>query len=154
MYKQFPGVGGWQLNRIVTSFYALEFIFLGWHICMSWEIEYTDEFAGWWDELDTKEQISVSASVDLLGLFGPGLRFPHSSDIKGSRHGSLRELRIQHAGRPYRVLYVFDPRRCALLLMGGNKTGQHRWYEEHVPVAEKLYDVHLETLRKEGRNHG
>ena len=86
------------------------------------------------------------------GIFG--LRFPHSSDIKGSRHGVLRELRVQHAGRPYRVLYAFDPRRCALLLIGGDKTGQHRWYDEHVPLAEKLYDEHLETLLKEGRHDG
>lgn len=121
---------------------------------MSWEVEYTDEFELWWEALGIKEQISVSASVDLLGLLGPGLGFPHSSDIKGSRHGNLRELRIQHAGRPYRVLYAFDPRRCALLLIGGEKTGRHRLYEEHVPMAEKLYDVHLETLRKEGRHHG
>lgn len=61
---------------------------------------------------------------------------------------------MQHGGRPYRVLYAFDPRRCALLLLGGDKTGQDRWYEVHVPVAEKLYDEHLETLRKEGRNDG
>ena len=79
---------------------------------------------------------------------------PHSSDIKGSRHGNLRELRVQHAGRPYRVLYAFDPRRCALLLIGGDKTGQDRWYHENVPFAEKLYNDHLETLRREGRNDG
>ena len=91
---------------------------------------------------------------DLLELFGPGLRFSHSSDIKGSRHGNLRELRVQHAGRPYRVLYAFDPRRCALLLIGGDKTGQDRWYDEHVPLADNLYDEHLETLRNEGRNDG
>ncbi|MBN2978924.1 type II toxin-antitoxin system RelE/ParE family toxin [Pseudomonas lactucae] len=121
---------------------------------MGCDIEYTDEFADWWDDLGEREQVSVCASVDLLGLFGPGLGYPHSSDIKGSRHGILRELRIQHAGRPYRVLYAFDPRRCALLLIGGDKTGQRRWYEEHIPVAEKLYDIHLEALRKEGRNHG
>ena len=121
---------------------------------MDWDIEYTDEFAGWWDGLLTNEQVSVSASVDLLGLFGPGLRYPHTSDIKGSRHGHLRELRIQHAGRPYRVLYAFDPRRCAILLIGGDKTGHHRWYEKHVPLAEKLYDVHLNMLSQEGRHHG
>ncbi|MBC3302879.1 type II toxin-antitoxin system RelE/ParE family toxin [Pseudomonas sp. SWRI18] len=121
---------------------------------MDWDIEYTDEFGAWWGQLEAKEQVSVSASVDLLGLFGPGLRFPHSSDIKGSRHGGMRELRIQHAGKPYRVLYVFDPRRCALLLLGGDKTGQRRWYDEQVPVAEKLYDVHLESLRREGLTHG
>ncbi|WP_321355369.1 type II toxin-antitoxin system RelE/ParE family toxin [Pseudomonas extremaustralis] len=121
---------------------------------MNWEIEYTDEFGAWWEQLDENEQVSVSASVDLLGLFGPGLRFPHTSDIKGARYGQLRELRIQHAGRPFRVLYAFDPRRCALLLIGADKTGQRRWYEEYVPVAEKLYDIHLQTLRKEGCTHG
>lgn len=121
---------------------------------MSWDVEYTDEFGDWWGGLDAREQSSVSASVDLLGLLGPGLGFPHCSDIKGSRHGSLRELRVQHAGRPYRVLYAFDPRRCALLLIGGNKTGRGRWYDEYVPLAVKLYDEHLETLRIEGRNHG
>ena len=121
---------------------------------MGWDVEYTDQFGGWWEGLDAKEQASVSANVDLLELFGPGLRFPHSSDIKGSRHGNLRELRVQHAGRPYRVLYAFDPRRCALLLIGGDKTGQDRWYDEHVPLADNLYDEHLETLRNEGRNDG
>ncbi|MBV6661592.1 type II toxin-antitoxin system RelE/ParE family toxin [Pseudomonas yamanorum] len=121
---------------------------------MSWDVEYMDEFGGWWGELDTKEQSSVSASMDLLGFLGPGLGFPHSSDIKGARHGNLRELRIQHAGRPYRVLYAFDPRRFALLLIGGDKTGRGRWYDEYVPLAETLYDEHLETLRKEGRHHG
>ena len=120
----------------------------------NWEVEYTDEFGCWWEGLEEKEQVSVVASVKLLGQLGPGLRFPHSSDIKGSRHGNLRELRIQHAGRPYRVLYVFDPRRCALLLLGGDKTGRGRWYEEHIPQAERLYDEHLETLLKEGREHG
>lgn len=103
---------------------------------MDWEIEYTDEFESWWDGLGKGEQASVAASVKLLGQFGPALRFPHSSGINGSRHGNLRELRVQHAGRPYRVLYVFDPRRCALLLFGGDKTGRDRWYEEHVPLAD------------------
>lgn len=134
--------------------YALEFIFLRRHIRMDWDVEYTDEFAEWWDELGAKEQVSVSASVDLLGLLGPGLGFPHTSDIKGSRHGNLRELRVRHAGRPYRVLYAFDPRRCAVLLIGGDKAAHPRWYEVHVPLAENVYDIHLQTLRKEARHHG
>lgn len=62
----------------------------------------------------------------------------------------MRELRVQHGGRPLRVLYAFDPRRCAILLMGGDKTGDDRWYEVYVPLADRLYDEHLETLRKEG----
>lgn len=119
---------------------------------MKWEIEYTDEFGAWWDALTDAEQESVRASVRLLGDFGPGLRFPHSSGINGSRYDHMRELRIQHAGHPYRVLYAFDPRRCAILLIGGDKTGNDRWYEANVPIADRLYDEHLEALRKEGQN--
>ncbi|MHB9072004.1 MAG: type II toxin-antitoxin system RelE/ParE family toxin [Desulfobaccales bacterium] len=121
---------------------------------MEWDIEYTDEFGKWWDSLSEEEQESVRASVKLLGDFGPRLPFPHSSSIKGSQHGNMRELRIQHAGRPYRVLYAFDPRRCAILLIGGEKTGKDRWYEEYVPIADRLYNEHLETLRKEGLKDG
>jgi hypothetical protein len=53
-------------------------------------------------------------------------------------------------GLLYRVLYAFDPRRVAILLLGGNKVGQDRWYEDSVPRADKLYDEHLEELKKEG----
>ncbi len=62
----------------------------------------------------------------------------------------MRELRIQHQGKPYRTLYAFDPRRMAILLIGGEKTGNDRWYEVNVPVADRLYDEHLRQLRKEG----
>jgi hypothetical protein len=62
----------------------------------------------------------------------------------------MRELRVQHQGRPYRVLYAFDPRRVAILLIGGDKTGNDRWYEEFVPRADRLYDRHIETLKQEG----
>ena len=62
----------------------------------------------------------------------------------------MRELRTQHEGRPYRTLYAFDPRRAAILLNGGDKTGNDRWYETHIPMADKLYDAHLEELKKEG----
>ena len=117
---------------------------------MEWDVEYTDEFGEWWDSLTDGEQESVRASVKLLEDFGPQIPFPHSSGVRNSRHGNMRELRIQHAGRPYRVLYAFDPRRCAILLIGGEKTGKDRRYEEFVPIADRLYDEHLETLRKEG----
>jgi hypothetical protein len=63
----------------------------------------------------------------------------------------MRELRVPHQGRPYRVLYAFDPRRAAILLLGGDKTGNDRWYEEHVPVADNLYDENLQELEREGR---
>ena len=60
----------------------------------------------------------------------------------------MRELRIQHQGRPYRVLYAFDPNRDAVLLLGGDKTGDDRWYQIYVPIADRFYDEHLERLRR------
>jgi len=86
---------------------------------VSWDIEYTDQFGGWWNSLSVNEQESVRASVVLLEDYGPKLRSPHSSGIATSKHAHMRELRILHAGRAYRVLYAFDPLRTALLLIGG-----------------------------------
>jgi hypothetical protein len=63
----------------------------------------------------------------------------------------MRELRIQHGGRPYRVLYAFDPRRVAILLIGGDKTGDDRWYDKYVPLADKIYDEHIVALQKESK---
>ncbi|MFL5386755.1 MAG: type II toxin-antitoxin system RelE/ParE family toxin [Longimicrobiaceae bacterium] len=117
---------------------------------MPFEVEYTDEFAEWWDTLTEDEQNSVDAGVEFLEAFGPRLPFPHSSGVESSRHSHMRELRIQHRGRPFRVLYAFDPRRVALLLIGGDKTGDRRWYERTVPIADDLYDEHLRALESEG----
>jgi hypothetical protein len=118
---------------------------------MPFEVEYTDEFGDWWDTLSEHEQDDVAATVELLADKGPRLPFPYSSGIEGSKHSHMRELRIQHAGKPYRVLYAFDPRRTAILLIGGDKTGNDRWYKEFVPLADALYDQHVEELKKEGK---
>jgi len=104
--------------------------------------------------LTEAEQVSLAASVQLLQERGPALGFPHSSAINGSRHGHMRELRTQHHGRPFRTLYAFDPRRCVILLIGGDKTADERWYEVNIPVADRLYDEHLDELRKEGLING
>ena len=66
----------------------------------------------------------------------------------------MRELRVQHAGRPYRILYAFDPRRIAILLAAGDKTGDDRWYDTFVPIADGLYDRHLADLKEEGTIDG
>jgi hypothetical protein len=79
----------------------------------------------------------------------PISRFRNSSKVNGSRHAALRELRVQHQGRPYRVLYAFDPRRVAILLLGGDKTGDDRWYEKNVPLADRLYDNYLAGIEEE-----
>jgi hypothetical protein len=116
---------------------------------MEWDVEGTNEFDRWFDELTEDERGAVIRAVDRLEADGPNLKFPRSSDIRRSRHSNMRELRIQHAGRPYRVLYAFDPRRTAILLLGGDKTGDSRWYERNVPIADKLYDVYLRELDEE-----
>ncbi len=116
---------------------------------MTWEVEFTDEFGGWWDRLTDSEQKSVDFTVGLLQEVGPALKMPHSSGISSSRHAHMRELRIQHEGRPYRILYAFDPRRAAILLIGGDKTGNNRWYEEFVPRADGIYDRHLREIEDE-----
>ena len=116
---------------------------------MSWDFEYTDQFGEWWDQLFEAVHESIVASVQLLEELSPHLSFPHSSGVKGSRHSHLCELRTQHESRPYRTLYAFDPRRSAILLIGGDKTGDDRWYETNVPLADRIYEEHLGELRKE-----
>lgn len=117
---------------------------------MNWQVEYTDAFERWWASLSDEEQDAVAATVALLGERGPSLPFPFSSGVSRSKHAHMRELRVQYAGEPYRVLYAFDPRRCAILLIGGNKVGDKRWYERFIPVADRLYDMHLKELKNEG----
>ena len=109
---------------------------------------FTDEFEHWWNGLTIEEQESVSHDVNVLREKGVALRFPRCSGISSSKY-SMRELRIQHQGRPYRVLYAFDPNRAAILLIGGDKTGSNRWYEIFVPIADRLFDNHLAELEKE-----
>jgi hypothetical protein len=89
-------------------------------------------------------------SVGLLERLGPQLPRPHSDTVKGSKHRNMKELRTQHRGRPLRTFYAFDPRRMAILLMGGDKTGDGRFYDRMIPIADALYDQHLEDLQKEG----
>ena len=113
-------------------------------------MEYTDQFGAWWQDLLEGQQNALIVRVELLMEYGPNLPYPYSSDIRGSRHGRMRELRAQAAGEPLRVLYALDPRRTSILLIGGSKTGSDRFYEDYLPLADRLYDEHLRELRREG----
>ncbi len=117
---------------------------------MVWDVEVTDEFAGWFGGLDDEAQTAIDFVVDLLIADGPALRFPYASAINGSRHPHMRELRVQSRGRLVRIFYAFDPRRSAILLVGGDKTGDGRFYERLIGRADTLYDVYIDELRREG----
>ena len=82
---------------------------------------------------------------------GPALGYPQTTDVKGSKFSHMRELRIQHEGRPYRVLYAFDPERTAFLMLGGEETGDDRWYEKMVPIADAIYAKRLKAIKKRPR---
>ena len=117
---------------------------------MDWSVENTDEFTDWFGDLSESQQEDVTAVGLLLMEQGPQLPFPHSSGITGSKHSHMRELRVQSGGRPIRVFYAFDPRRSAILLIGGDKTGDGRFYERMIPIADKLYEIYIDEIRKEG----
>jgi len=119
-------------------------------VWMAWSVEHTDEFGEWYHGLSGAQQDDIAAAGLLLMEQGPQLPFSYSSGINGSRYPHMRELRVQSGGRPLRVFYAFDPRRSAILLIGGDKTGDDRFYERMVPIADQLYDVHIAEIRKEG----
>lgn len=114
---------------------------------MAYEVEFTEEFEEWWTSLTEDEQESVDFSVRLLQEQGVHLRRPHVDTVsKHSKFPNMKELRCQHQGRPYRILFAFDPRRVAILLIGGDKTGNPRWYEEFIPLADQIYERHLKEI--------
>jgi hypothetical protein len=114
-----------------------------------WEIEGTNEFAVWYAGLTEPEVSAVNAAIDKLAAVGPGLRRPLVGHIEGSRHAHMRELIIPYHN--LRVLFAFDLRRAAILLLGGDKTDRWQdWYDENVPRADALYDAYLTELKKEG----
>jgi hypothetical protein len=115
---------------------------------MAWEVIMTDECIEWYDGLSEEEQDSIDFGASLIQVQGPTLRRPYADVIHGSCFKNMKELRAQHEGRPYRVLFIFDPQRNAVLLIGGDKTGNDRWYEEYVPKAEKIYRKYLKETEQ------
>lgn len=108
---------------------------------MAWEVEYTDEFEAWWESLDEHDQEAIDAAVELLEQQGPALGRPLADNVHQSRHPNMKELR---PATSIRILFAFDPRRVAILLIGGDKRGSwNRWYDQMVPVADELYNKHL-----------
>jgi len=114
-----------------------------------WDVGTTDEFDDWFAVLAGDEQAEVIAKVELLKRLGPHLRRPHADTLNGSKHANMKELRADTAGAVMRIAFAFDPKRNALLLVGGDKSGtsQKRFYRALIARADALYDAHLARLR-------
>jgi hypothetical protein len=115
-----------------------------------YEVNFTEEFEMWWDGLTTEQQEDVAARVTLLEQHGPSLGRPIVDQVSSSTFHNLKELRCSSGGA-LRVLFAFDPRQEAILLLGGDKRGNwDTWYREAVRRADELYAKYLEELRREG----
>lgn len=112
---------------------------------MAWIVVLLEEVETWYDNLcvdDEKTAALVAAAIDLLEQDGPGLARPLADRIEGSKLHNLKELRPgSSGGSEVRILFVFDPKRQAILLVAGDKSGQWSdWYAENIPTAEERFD--------------
>ena len=122
--------------------------------CPMWDVEFTEEFGTWWESLDEATQEAVAHDVEVLGQIGPGLGRPIVGTLSGSRFPNMKELRTRSARQAIRIAFAFDPRRRAILLIGGDKSGDRRFYERIVPLADRLYQEHLDELAREDESNG
>jgi hypothetical protein len=115
-----------------------------------WEVD-VELIDGWLQELDIDTYDQILAAIRVLANLGPGLGRPLVDTVVGSRHNNMKELRPGSSGRSeVRILFAFDPKRRAILLVAGDKQGRwERWYSANIPVADDRYDEHLDKLRKQ-----
>ena len=86
--------------------------------------------------------------LDVLEEEGPQLGRPYVDTVEESVFPNMKELRVQHKGDPWRILFAFDFERAAVLLVGGNKRGNKRWYLEHIPIADERFQEHQHQLQR------
>jgi len=124
---------------------------------MKWSVKEHEEYTRWFEMLEEGLQDEILARVGVLSREGPRLGRPQVDTLTGSRYPNMKELRVQYQGEPWRILFAFDPKRNAILLLGGNKTGNSQWYEENLPIADRRFEQHLEVLeqkKEKGKKHG
>ncbi len=113
-----------------------------------WEIEFTAQAERWYKALSAEDSKRITAAINKLKRTGPNLGRPFVDSIKGSRHHNMKELRS--SGGNLRALFAFDPRRRAVVLVGGDKTGDWSgWYKRNIPRADRRYDQYLRSMGKE-----
>lgn len=112
-----------------------------------WKVITVDTFDLWFLNLNKAEQTSILAGIFKLEEFGPILGRPDVDTLTGTKQvKNLKELRIQHQGKPYRLFFAFDPLRQAVLLCGGDKTGNKRFYKQMIPIAETEFLAYLRAM--------
>ncbi|USD65613.1 type II toxin-antitoxin system RelE/ParE family toxin [Vibrio sp. SCSIO 43136] len=112
-----------------------------------WNIETRARFDDWYWSLTDPDRISIQASLLVLAEKGAQLGRPHADSLHGSKHSNMKELRVQSQGRPIRIFFAFDPERTGIVLCGGDKSGDKRFYRTMIPIADAEYDKHLEELK-------
>lgn len=115
---------------------------------MPWRVLAHPEFEKWLLSLERHTRNELLAHIALLEEFGPALGRPRVDTVEGSQYPNMKELRVQFKGDPWRVLFAFDPARSAILLVGGNKGGDRRWYKKNLPIADARYSEHLDQMEK------
>lgn len=115
-----------------------------------WSVD-IEPISGWLASLDDGSREQVVAAIELLEDRGPQLGRPIVDTVSASRHKNMKELRPGSSGRSeLRVLFAFDPERSAIMLIAGDKAGDwSRWYKKNIPLADDLFDGHLNKLREE-----
>jgi hypothetical protein len=115
---------------------------------MPYNLVLLDTFVTWLDEQEDERRIKILGHLDLLEERGPLLGRPYVDTLKGSKITNLKELRVQHKTEPIRILFAFDPEQQAVIILGGSKQSDKRWYDTNIPIAEEMFFEHLEKLKK------
>ena len=120
---------------------------------MPWVVEIGDEFEPEFDALNEDVRVEILDLSRLLQQFGPRLGRPRVDTLKGSRHANMKELRFEAAGGVWRLAFAFDPKRKAILLVAGDKSGvnEKRFYRELIRKADLRFDAHLARVGTGGK---
>lgn len=118
---------------------------------MSWVVEFYQDFEPEFDALPEEVQNKLLARVSLLQAFGSELGRPHVDTLNGSRYSNMKELRFKAASGIWRVAFAFDPKRDAILLVAGDKSGgsENRFYKQLIKKADNRFEAHLAQLKNQ-----
>jgi hypothetical protein len=121
---------------------------------MTWNIDFHSDFYSEFTEFPTDVRLELAAKLSLLQVFGPNLKRPHVDTLNGSTYANMKELRFEAADGVWRVAFAFDPRRSAILLVAGDKSGgsEKRFYKQLIKIADSRFADHLTELMEQEKD--